>query len=129
VPIGPCGGNERTAAVGQYHEKEKYGATPQVAHDGQSPTFERVPLTGNGHESWKMVEMGGLWSVAASFDSIDWELMLKAVCCHTNCPWVLAMAEGSGADGGREHRTANVGDPSGWGCQSHPSESVRALCV
>ena len=27
------------------------------------------------------------------FDSIDWELMLKAVRCHTNCPWVLLYIE------------------------------------
>jgi RNA-directed DNA polymerase len=31
--------------------------------------------------------------VKAYFDSIDWELMLKAVCCHTNCPWVLLYIE------------------------------------
>ena len=29
----------------------------------------------------------------ASFDSIDWELMLKAVRCHTDCPWVLLYIE------------------------------------
>ena len=27
------------------------------------------------------------------FDSIDWELMLKAVRCHTDCPWVLLYIE------------------------------------
>jgi RNA-directed DNA polymerase len=27
------------------------------------------------------------------FDSIDWELMLKAVRCHTNCSWVLLYIE------------------------------------
>jgi group II intron reverse transcriptase/maturase len=27
------------------------------------------------------------------FDSIDWELMLKAVCFHTDCPWVLLYIE------------------------------------
>jgi hypothetical protein len=26
--------------------------------------------------------------VKGYFDSIDWDLMLKAVRCHTNCPWV-----------------------------------------
>jgi retron-type reverse transcriptase len=31
--------------------------------------------------------------VTASFDSIDWELMLKAVRCHTSCPWVLLYIE------------------------------------
>src|SRR3979490_1587944 len=27
------------------------------------------------------------------FDSIDWELLLKAVRCHTSCPWVLLYIE------------------------------------
>src|SRR5262250_2266542 len=27
------------------------------------------------------------------FDNIDWELMLKAVRCHTDCPWVLLYIE------------------------------------
>jgi len=31
--------------------------------------------------------------VKAYFDSIDWELMLKAVRCHTNQPWVLLYIE------------------------------------
>jgi retron-type reverse transcriptase len=30
--------------------------------------------------------------VRAFFDSIDWELLLKAVRQHTDCPWVLLMA-------------------------------------
>ena len=31
--------------------------------------------------------------VKAYFDSIDWELMLKAVRTHTDCPWVLLYVE------------------------------------
>lgn len=31
--------------------------------------------------------------VKAYFDSIDWALMLKAVRCHTDCPWVLLYIE------------------------------------
>ena len=31
--------------------------------------------------------------VKGYFDSIDWELMLKAVRSHTNCPWVLLYIE------------------------------------
>ena len=31
--------------------------------------------------------------VKAYFDSIDWELMLKAVRHHMNCPWVLLYTE------------------------------------
>jgi len=33
------------------------------------------------------------FDVKAYFDSIDWELMLKAVRRHTNCPWVLLYIE------------------------------------
>ena len=31
--------------------------------------------------------------VRSYFDSIDWELMLKAVRTHTDCPWVLLYIE------------------------------------
>jgi len=31
--------------------------------------------------------------VKAYFDSIDWKLLLKAVCHHTDCPWVLLYIE------------------------------------
>ena len=40
-----------------------------------------------------------------------------------------ALAEGSGADGGRQRHTAHGGDSSGRGRQPHPGESVSALCV
>jgi RNA-directed DNA polymerase len=51
------------------------------------------------------------------FDSIDWELMLKAVGCHTSCPWVLLYidrwlkAPVQMEDGGVVPRTA--GTPQG----------------
>ena len=37
------------------------------------------------------------WVLDLYFDSIDWELLLRAVRRHTNRPWVLlrALAEGS----------------------------------
>ena len=58
-----------------------------------------------------------IFDVKAYFDSIDWELMLRAVRRHTNRPWVLLYieryAEGSDADGGWQHRAANVGNASG----------------
>jgi retron-type reverse transcriptase len=31
--------------------------------------------------------------IKAFFDSIDWELMLRAVRHHTDCPWVLLYIE------------------------------------
>ena len=40
-----------------------------------------------------------------------------------------ALAEGSDADGGWQHRAANVGNASGRGHKPHPGESVSALCV
>ena len=55
--------------------------------------------------------------VKAYFDSIDWELMLKAVRHHTNCPWVLLYidrwlkAPVQMEDGGVVPRTA--GTPQG----------------
>src|SRR6476659_3673570 len=40
-----------------------------------------------------------------------------------------ALAEGSDADGGWQHRAANVGNASGRGHKPNPGESVSALCV
>jgi hypothetical protein len=60
--------------------------------------------------------------VKGYFDSIDWELMLKAVRRHTNCPW-----EGSGADGGRQHRAAHSGNAARRGHQPVAGEPVVAL--
>src|ERR1700693_2430819 len=39
------------------------------------------------------------------------------------------LAEGSGADGGWQRRTAHIRNSSGRGRQPHPGESVSALCV
>jgi len=51
------------------------------------------------------------------FDSIDWELMLKAVRRHTGCPWVLLYverwSEGACADGGWQHRHADGRNAAG----------------
>jgi retron-type reverse transcriptase len=57
------------------------------------------------------------------FDSIDWELLLRAVRRHTNCPWVLLYIERwlkvpvQMEDGSVVPRMAGTG------------ESVSALCV
>ena len=71
--------------------------------------------------------------VKAYFDSIDWELMLRAVRHHTSCPWVLLYIERwlrapvQLEDGSVVLRTS--GNSSGRGCQSRLGESVPALCV
>jgi RNA-directed DNA polymerase len=65
----------------------------------------------------------------SSFDSIDWELMLKAVRQHTDCPWVLLYVERwlkapvQMEDGSIVPRTAGTGNKSPAG------ESVHALHV
>ena len=72
------------------------------------------------------------FDVKGYFDSIDWELLLSAVCRHTNCPWVLLYVERwlkapvQMEDGSVVPRTT---DSSGWGRQPHLGESVSALCV
>jgi RNA-directed DNA polymerase len=57
--------------------------------------------------------------VKGYFDSIDWELLLKAVRRHTDCPWVLLyierLAGGAGADRGRQRRAADSGNAARWG--------------
>src|SRR5246127_5368885 len=54
------------------------------------------------------------------FDSIDWELLLKAVRHHTDCSWVLLYVERCFAHSRNAARGCN---------QSAPGESVSALCV
>ena len=71
--------------------------------------------------------------VKGYFDSIDWELLLKAV----RRPYGLSMgtslhralAEGAGADGGRQRRAAYSGNAARWGHQSLAGEPVSALRV
>src|SRR5205823_731630 len=66
------------------------------------------------------------------FDSIDWELLLKAIRHHTDCPWVLLYIERwlkapvQMEDGNVVPRTA--GTPQG-GVISAPGEPVPALRV
>jgi group II intron reverse transcriptase/maturase len=58
--------------------------------------------------------------VKGYFDSIDWELLLKAVRHHRNCAWVLLYIERwlKGADGGRQRRATHSGNAAGWGQHS-----------
>ena len=71
--------------------------------------------------------------VKAYFDSIDWELMLKAVRYHTNCPWVLLYIERwlkapvQMEDGSVVPRMA--GTPQGGVVSPILANSVSALCV
>ena len=71
--------------------------------------------------------------VKACFDSIDWELMLKAVRHHTNCPWVLLYIERwlkapvQLESGSVVPRTAGI--PSGRGCKPRLGKPVPALCL
>jgi hypothetical protein len=80
------------------------------------------------------------WNRCPEADSIDWELMLKAVRCHTNCPWVLLYIERwlkapvQMEDGNVVPRTA--GTPQGGsalcvryvGDAGVPAHPVPALC-
>src|ERR1039457_1480267 len=65
------------------------------------------------------------------FDSIDWELLLKAVRQHTDCAWVLllhrALAEGVRADGGWQGRATTGGNATGRGDLDAAGEPVPAL--
>ena len=67
------------------------------------------------------------------FDSIDWELMLKAVRHHTDCRVGAALhrtlAEGAGADGGWQHRAAHGRNAAGRGDLASAGEPIPALCV
>ena len=71
--------------------------------------------------------------VKGYFDSIDWELMLKAVRHHTDCPWVLLYIERwlkapvQMEDGSIVPRTA--GTPQGGVIMPLPGKSVPALRV
>jgi group II intron reverse transcriptase/maturase len=71
--------------------------------------------------------------VKGYFDSIDWELLLKAVRHHTDCPWVLLYIErwlkAPVQNGGRQHRSAHGGNATGWSHQSPVGESIPALRV
>jgi len=71
--------------------------------------------------------------VKAYFDSIDWELLLRAVRRHTNCPWVLLYIErwlkAPVQLEGWQRCAANVGNSSGRRRKPHPGESVPALHV
>ena len=69
--------------------------------------------------------------VRGYFDSIDWELLLKAVRIHTDCPWVLLYIErwlkapAQMEDGSVV--SAYGGNAAGWGRKPLPGESVPAL--
>ena len=71
--------------------------------------------------------------VQGYFDGIDWELLLKAVRQHTDCPWVLLYIERwlkapvQMEDGSVEPRTA--GTPQGGVVSPILSNSVLALCL
>ena len=71
--------------------------------------------------------------IKAFFDSIDWELLLRAVRQHTDCPWVLLYIERwlkapvQMEDGSLV--VSERGNAAGRGDQPPPGESVSALCV
>ena len=71
--------------------------------------------------------------IKAFFDSIDTELLMRAVRKHTDCPWVLfvhrQMAESPDADGGWEPHRARERDAAGRGHQPPPGQPLSALCV
>ncbi len=67
------------------------------------------------------------------FDSIDWELLLKAVPPSYGLPVGAALhralVEGAGAERGRQHRSAHGGNAARRCDQSAPGKSVPALYV
>jgi hypothetical protein len=48
-PIGPIGGDERSAAVWKHHEQKQNAAAMNGTHDSQGAALKRVPLTQYRH--------------------------------------------------------------------------------
>ena len=71
--------------------------------------------------------------IKSFFDEIDWELLMRAVRRHTDCPWVLLYIERwlkapvSMPDGTLVER--EKGDPARGCRQPRVGESVPSLCV
>jgi hypothetical protein len=60
APVGPRGGNERSAAVRQDDEHEQHAASLDAADRRQRLTLERMALADNRHLIWDIAEMGSL---------------------------------------------------------------------
>jgi hypothetical protein len=69
APVGPGGGNERSAAVRQDDEHEQHAASLDAADRGQRPALERVALASDGYLSRNIMAMGSL-STLPSIESI-----------------------------------------------------------
>ena len=71
--------------------------------------------------------------IKAFSDSIDTNLLMRAVRKHTDCPWALMYIErwlkGAGADGGREPHRKRKRDATARGRQPPPCQSLSPLCV
>jgi len=50
-PIGPTGGDQRAAAIGNHHEQEQNAAAMNGAHDLQDAALKRMPLTQYRHRT------------------------------------------------------------------------------
>src|SRR5262249_1448234 len=71
--------------------------TPTATDPARLPSLPcpppRAPLVRTARERcWRYDWVLDL-DIKGFFDSIDWELMLRAVCHHTDCPWVLLYIE------------------------------------
>jgi hypothetical protein len=60
APVGPRGGNERSAAIRQDDEHEQHAASLDAADRRQRLALERVALTSDGDLSRNIAEMGSL---------------------------------------------------------------------
>ena len=63
-------------------------STPTATGPANLPSMPCARLVSAGRYDW-VLDL----DVRSYFDSIDWELMLKAVRHHTDCPWVLLYIE------------------------------------
>ena len=60
APVGPCGRNERSAAVRQDDQHEQHAASLDAADHRQRLALERVALADNGYLIRDIAEMGSL---------------------------------------------------------------------
>ena len=104
--------------------KDSYGYRPRKsAHDALTVARQRC---------WQRDWVLDL-DIESFFDRIDWELLMRAVCHHTDCKWVLLYIERwlrapvSMQDGTLVRRER--GTPTGFGYQPCAGESFSSLCV
>jgi RNA-directed DNA polymerase len=89
--VGPPGRHQRLAAIGEHDQQLQHAVPTHPTQHSKDAALERMASPDHPHRGRQRLETGSVSRLR--YDTVPWDLVLKAVAHHTDQKWILLYVE------------------------------------